>query len=206
MRKLLRATWFNSFVALWKSWYSRSGRRQPRRTRPGWSFSTEQLEHRVLASNYAAASVPALIANINAANPAGGSNTVNLTPPIASPYMLTAVDDTADRATGLPEIAANDNLTIVGNDDSIQRSNSSGTAAFRRLDMAAGGAPTLQNLTTELINGVPITRYSGQQHLAPRERVELFIPAVVWSLDRSDRTGQESIRSAMPVYRRRLSE
>jgi hypothetical protein len=160
----------------------------------------------VLVSNCAAASVPALIANINAANPAGGSNTINLTARINSPNVSTAVDDATDGATGLPDIGANDNLTNVGNGDSIQRSNASGTAAFRRLDMAAGGAPTLHNLTTELINGVPITRYGDQQHLAPRERLELLIPAALWSVDRSDRIGQENIRSAMPVYRRRLSE
>ncbi len=148
MKTLRPALWFNSFVTAWKSWFSRS-RRPRRRVRPGWCFSPELLESRVLLSNYAAANVPALIADINAANAAGGANTIKLTAPTISPYVLTAVDNTTAGATGLPVIAANDKLTIVGNGDSIQRSTAAGTADFRLFDVAAGATLTLKNLTLQ---------------------------------------------------------
>ncbi len=85
----------------------------------------EQLEDRTLPSSYSAASVSALIADISAANTAGGANTITLTAATTSPYALTAVNNT-DRfskgpGNGLPVIAANDNLTIVGNGDTIER-------------------------------------------------------------------------------------
>jgi len=57
------------------------------------------------------------------------------------------VDNTTDGATGLPVIAAGDNLTIVGNGDTIGRSTASGTPAFRLLDVATGATLTLQGLT-----------------------------------------------------------
>jgi hypothetical protein len=99
----------------------------------------EPLEDRALPSAYTAGSVADLIADINAANAAGGSNTIT----------LTAVNNTADGATGLPVIAANDNLTILGNGDTIARSNAGGTPAFRLLDVAPGASLTLQNLTLQ---------------------------------------------------------
>jgi hypothetical protein len=49
-------------------------RRRPR-------LSLERLEDRALPSNYTAGSVADLIADINAANTAGGSNTITLTAP-----------------------------------------------------------------------------------------------------------------------------
>lgn len=67
----------------------------------------EQLEGRALLSNYSAATVSALIADIKAANTVGGSNTITLTAPTGSPYQLLN--------SALPGIAATDNLTIVGN-------------------------------------------------------------------------------------------
>jgi len=103
----------------------------------------------MLPSNYSAASVSDLIADITAANTTGGSNTITLTAPTTSPYVLTAVNNTTNGATGLPVIAANDNLTIVGNGDTIERSTVSGTAAFRLVDVAAGASLTLQNLTLQ---------------------------------------------------------
>jgi hypothetical protein len=109
----------------------------------------EQLEARTVLSNFKAAMVSDLIADINAANQAGGSNTITLVAPTTSPYDLTAVDNTTDGLTGLPVIAANDNLTIVGNGDAIARSTAPGTPAFRLLDVAGGASLTLQNLTLE---------------------------------------------------------
>ena len=81
--------WFHSLLASWKS-------ARPRRTLParrGARLTLEHLEDRTLLSNYSAASVSALIADINAANTAGGANTITLTAPTTSPYALTAVNN-----------------------------------------------------------------------------------------------------------------
>jgi hypothetical protein len=59
------------------------------------------------------------------------------------------VNNTTDGATGLPVIAPNDNLTIIGNGDAIQRSTAAGTPAFRLLDVASGASLTLDYLTLE---------------------------------------------------------
>ena len=110
----------------------------------------EQLEGRALLASYSAASVSALIADITAANTAGGANTITLTAPTTSPYVLTAVNNTdATAADGLPVIAANDNLTIVGNGDTIERSTAAGTPDFRLLEVAREGSLTLENLTLQ---------------------------------------------------------
>src|SRR5437879_1172893 len=105
------------------------GLRQPaarRRTRPPATrrrrprLAIEQLEDRTVPSNFTAGTVADLIADINASNTGGGSNTITLV--AGTTFTLTAVDNTTDGATGLPVIAANDSLTIVGNGDTIQRS------------------------------------------------------------------------------------
>ncbi len=72
-----------------------------------------------------------LIADISLANATPGANTITLAAATTAPYILTAVDNTTDGATGLPLIAANDNLTIAGYGDTIERSTASGTPAFR---------------------------------------------------------------------------
>jgi hypothetical protein len=112
-------------------------------------LTLEQLEDRTVPSNFTAATVSDLIADINAANLAGGMNTITLTAPTTSPYLLAAVNNTTDGATGLPMIAANDNLTIVGNGDTIARSTATGTPAFRLFDVAGGASLTLANLTLQ---------------------------------------------------------
>jgi hypothetical protein len=131
--------------------HNRDGRtRRPRPPRPqrhGLRLTLERLEDRTLPSSYTAASVSDLIADINAANKHGGLNTITLA--ANTPFTLTAVNNTADGATGLPVIKNGDNLTILGNGDTIERSSASGTPAFRLLDVASGGALTLQNLTLQ---------------------------------------------------------
>src|SRR5262249_41814723 len=77
----------------------------------------------------------------------GGANTITLV--AGTTFTLTAADNTADGANGLPVIANNDTLTIIGNGDTIERSTASGTAAFRLFDVARGGSLTLQNLTLQ---------------------------------------------------------
>jgi len=140
-------------LSSWLPWtFSRSQARRGQRHNPvsrpkKARLVLEPLEDRALLSSYAAASVSALIADINLSNTAGGSNTISLTAPTTSPYILTAVNNTTDGATGLPMIAANDNLTILGNGDTIERS--AGASNFRLLDVASGASLTLQNLTLQ---------------------------------------------------------
>jgi hypothetical protein len=123
--------------------------RRPRRPRPGCRPSFERLEERTVPTTYKASTVTALINDITQANTAGGSNTIQLTAATSSPYVLTAVNNTTDGATGLPVITSGDNLAIVGNGDTIERSTASGTPAFRLFDVASGATLTLQKVTLQ---------------------------------------------------------
>jgi predicted outer membrane repeat protein len=109
----------------------------------------EALEERTLLSNYYAASVSDLIADINAANGADGTNNITLTAPTTASYTLTAVNSTTDGANGLPVIRNRDHLTIIGNGDTIERSAASGTSAFRLFAVASDSSLTLVNLTLQ---------------------------------------------------------
>ena len=121
----------------------------PRRAVQQQSFrpTLEHLEDRTVPSNFTAASVSDLIAAINAANQTAESDTITLV--AGKTFTLTAVNNTTHGATGLPTIAATENLTIVGNGDVIQRSTGAGTPAFRLLDVAAGGSLTMADLTLQ---------------------------------------------------------
>jgi hypothetical protein len=101
----------------------------------------ELLEDRTVLNSYTAGTVADLIADINAANAAGGSNTITLA--AAKTFTLTAVNNTEHGPTGLPVIR--DNLTIIGNGDTIARKASA--HGFRLLDVAVGASLTLENLT-----------------------------------------------------------
>jgi hypothetical protein len=120
-------------------------RRAPGLRRHHFRPGLEGLEGRTVLSSYTAATVSDLIADINASNNGGGSNTIKLV--AGNTFSLTAVNNTTDGATGLPVIAANDRLTIAGNSDTIDLA--SGTPAFRLLDVAAGASLTLQKLTLQ---------------------------------------------------------
>jgi hypothetical protein len=143
------------FLSSWLSWaLSRSHARRAKRRNPASRPKTarlflEQLEDRALPSAYTANTVSDLINDINAANAAGGSNTITLAAPTTAPYALTAVNNTTIGSTGLPVIAANDTLTIAGNGDTIERSAVSGTPDFNLFDVAAGAGLTLENLTLQ---------------------------------------------------------
>jgi hypothetical protein len=116
-----------------------AARRAPRRFRP----RLEALEDRLLLTAYTAATAADLIADMNAANKTGGASTIALTAPATSPYALSEV--------GLPAIGANGavNLTIVGNDDTIERSAAAGTPAFGLLGVTRGSSLTLESVTLE---------------------------------------------------------
>ena len=149
--------------------FGRIRRQRPlAKRRPGRRLRLEPLEGRTLMSGLSltAATVPALIADITAANTAGGANTITLTAPSTSPYVLTAVNNSSisshfgTNVNGLPVIAVNDNLTIVGNGGTIERSTTVGTPLFRLLDVASGGSLTLENLT---LQGGHIPGVSGSE-------------------------------------------
>jgi hypothetical protein len=155
------------FGTSWLPWgFARWRQGRPRPVRPpsargrSTRFTLEQLESRTVLSSYSAATVSDLIADINAANNAGGTNTITLAAPTTSPYVLTDVDNSTDGPTGLPVISggtkkvAADSLTIVGNGDTIERSTVSGTPDFRLFDVASGASLTLENLTLE--NGLAL--------------------------------------------------
>src|SRR5262249_21256835 len=109
----------------------------------------ETLESRLLLTAYAAATAAQLVADIKAANTSGGANTITLTAPTTSPYVLSAVNNKTDGPTGLPVVGKKDSLTIIGNGDTIERSSAAGTPAFRLFDVAGGASLTLQNITLE---------------------------------------------------------
>jgi hypothetical protein len=113
----------------------------------GLRLNLEQLEDRTLPSSYTAATVSDLIADINAANNAGGSNTITLA--AKTTFDLKAMDNTTDGPTGLPIIAAANSLAVMGNGNTLERSAARSTPAFRLFDVGSGGSLTLENLTLQ---------------------------------------------------------
>src|SRR5262245_43161183 len=103
----------------------------------------EGLEDRTVPASFTAASVPDLVADINAANLSGGPNTITLAP--HAKFTLTGRTIWDD---GLPVIAAGDDLTVLGNGDVIERSPSV-VAWFRLFEVAAGASLTLSDLTLQ---------------------------------------------------------
>jgi hypothetical protein len=139
--------WLNK---LYQSWLGRPRKSQssaPASARRSLRPRLEQLEDRTLPSNFRVTTVHDLIADINAANKAGGMNTITLA--ANTTFILTKVTDTTDGTTGLPLISAGDAVTIVGNGDTIERSSASGTPAFRLFDVASGASLALDNITLQ---------------------------------------------------------
>jgi hypothetical protein len=138
------------FITSWFPWSL--ARQHKSRARPpnsqtlrrcGTRLTLEQLEDRTVPSNFTAATVSDLIADINLANKFGGSNTITLV--AGNTFTVTAVNNTTNGPNGLPAITANDNLTIKGNGDTIVRSATA--TAFRLFDVASGATLTLENAT-----------------------------------------------------------
>ena len=135
---------FTSWLKNWRRLASSSRRHSPLRRRPDYAPPVEALECRTLLTAYAAATAAQLVADISAANKSGGANTITLTAPTTSPYVLSAVINSTDGPTALPVIKKGDNLTIVGNGNTID------AAGHGRLfDVAGGASLTLQNLTLQ---------------------------------------------------------
>jgi hypothetical protein len=137
----------------------------------------EQFEDRTLLASYSAASVSDLINDINAANKAGGPNTITLA--AGTTFDLTKVHATTDGPTGLPVVTGgknSDSLTIVGNGDVVGRDTASGTPVFRLFDVAGGASLTLENLTLE--NGQEIGSGSSAEGGALYNQGTLVLNAV----------------------------
>jgi hypothetical protein len=126
---------------------STAARHASRRFRP----RLETLEDRALLTAYTAATAADLVADINAANKAGGASTIALTAPTTSPYILSAVDNNTNGANGLPVIGTNNavNVTIIGNGDTVERNPATGTPAFRLFNVAGGSSLMLESVTLE---------------------------------------------------------
>jgi hypothetical protein len=138
--------WLNKLYERHPGRSATSGRARPSAApRRGLRLRLEQLEDRTMPSNFTAASVSDLIADINAANQNAESDTITLA--AGKVFTLTQVNNTTGGATGLPVIAATENLTIIGNGDIIERSTVAGTPPFRLFDV--GSALTLENLTLQ---------------------------------------------------------
>ncbi len=151
--------WFHSLMPPWISQRSPSRGSRSRPARRRTRLVLEHLEDRRLPSSYSAATVSALIADINAANTAGGANTISLTAPTTSPYLFTAGNNGTNGENFLPVIAANDNLTIAGNGDTLEPAPRHAGARF--FDVTAGASLTLQNLTLEGGDLVDSSRWGG---------------------------------------------
>src|SRR3982750_2074833 len=100
----------------------------------------EPLETRRLLASFTASSVAELISDINAANAAGGSNTITLT--AGTLFKLNAVNNNTDSPNGLPVIAPGNDLTIVGNGSTIDRSAGASVPGFRLFEVTAGASMT----------------------------------------------------------------
>jgi hypothetical protein len=140
----------------------------------------EALETRNLLSTYYAATASDLIADINAANAAGGVNTIMLTAPSTSPYVLSTANNSSNGANAFPVISGGintagikkkvapvnippDNLTIVtangsanpGYGDTIDASGHG-----RLFDVAPGASLTLKYVTLQ--NGQVWTTFASE--------------------------------------------
>jgi hypothetical protein len=105
------------------------------------------LEDRTVPSSYSVANAQELIVALGAANLTPEADIITLA--AGKTFILAAVNNTTDGATGLPVIASGEDLTIVGNGDTIERSTAAGTPAFRHFDVAAGASLTLLDLTLQ---------------------------------------------------------
>jgi predicted outer membrane repeat protein len=99
----------------------------------------EPLEDRAVPANFTAATVPELIAGITAANQSAEADTITL-----------ATGTNFTLKTDLPGIAAAGGpVTIIGNNDFIERSTAGKTPVFRIFTVEPGASLTLEHLTLQ---------------------------------------------------------
>src|SRR5262245_51478726 len=139
--------WLKDFYQRWRGRWAQARRARPPAPRSRPRLALEQLEDRTVPASFTAASVAELVADINAANLLGGANTINLSP--GTTFTLTASYYPYAIGAGLPGILANDNLTIIGNGDTIERSAAVGTPDFRLFGVAPGASLALTDLTLQ---------------------------------------------------------
>jgi hypothetical protein len=140
---------YSLLTTLWLALAGPAERKTSPRRRPAFRRPIlEALEDRTVPSNFTAATVSDLIADINAANLAGGSNTITLV--AGNIFNVEVANNTTDGMNGLPVIAANDNLTIVGNGDYVFGWDlASGQAPYRLFDVALGASLTIENASLD---------------------------------------------------------
>src|SRR5690242_18064035 len=121
-----------------KRWLSQTQARHPShgpaRRRERFLPTLRRLEDRTLLTTLTASTVPQLIQDIASTNALGGSNTILLqaTNGVAQFTLTSPISPgPAEGATGLPEIAANNRLTIVGNGATLSRGTDPATPTFR---------------------------------------------------------------------------
>jgi len=124
--------------------------------------STHALEAAVF--NIPNGDIAALKNALIAANTNGQADTINLAP--VSNYTLTAIDNSANGANGLPVIVndvAGLDLTINGNGATIQRNSASGTPEFRilQVDNATVNVSNLTILNGKVSGGFPAAAGAG---------------------------------------------
>jgi hypothetical protein len=155
--------WLTSWLAKRRPLQSAGRRHGPSAQRSTFRPRLEALEDRTVPSTFYAATASDLVVDIQKANQQGGANTIVLTAPTTSPYVLTAVNNTTDGPTVLPVIASGDNLTILTSNGAANPGYGDVIDAGklgRLFDVASGGSLTLENVTLQ--NG----------------KVEAFAPAV----------------------------
>jgi hypothetical protein len=136
-------------LGLRKSKWSQSAKSRNRR------LNVEALEDRCMPSTFYAATASALIADIKAANLQGGANTIALTAPTTSPYVMTTWDTWSSSTNGmnaLPVIAKGDNLTILTNNGSANPGFGDTIDAGkhgRLFNVASGASLTLEHVTLQ---------------------------------------------------------
>jgi hypothetical protein len=144
---MITRTWIRNLFAR----TPRTIRKEPARFRPLF----ETLEARVTPTTtyYTAANTADLVSAIKSSNSAGGMNTITLTatavpqldgPGFTEPYLLQSPYDTPYGSSGLPMIAAGNDLTINGANNWILRDTNDGD--FRLFTVDAGATLNLNSV------------------------------------------------------------
>src|SRR5262249_55979594 len=124
-----RTMWLPTLSALWRRRSEHAAACRKGSTR----LTVERLEDRAVPATFTAANASELIRHINEANLTPESDTIALV--ARASFWLTDVYTAAHGATGLPTIAANETLTILGNGCTIERRQPVNNRPFRLFDV-----------------------------------------------------------------------